>query len=226
MAQGARHASRPQDAAQGQPPAERRGVRRGERLARSHARPSRPGRPSRSGPGDDQASQPCRVHEHHPRPAGRRVQRSRRFPLRRRGLRVRQHRRRAHAPAAADGEVPGCRRANRREGNRRGQTGRQTRGLPGIASPHLFRRTGREIVARRGRRADSSSTRHAGLPPPDQRPGTRSPAETRRNRSCARRPIRGGHPTGAASDPCLAALPVPRGTRPGTERRRADPRAQ
>ena len=35
--------------------------------------------------------------------------------------------------------------------------------------PHLCRRTGREIVARCGCRADSSPTCYAGVPPPDQR---------------------------------------------------------
>ncbi len=99
----------------------------------------------RSGAGDDPASQPCRVHQHRPRPAGRRVQCRRRFPLRRRGLWVRQHRRRAHAPAAADGEVPGRCRANRRQGNRGGQTR--------IEASDSRRQTGSEILAGGSRRA-------------------------------------------------------------------------
>ena len=183
MAQSARACFAPARCRPKTTPGPRRGIRRGDRLAGSHARSSRPGRPARSGAGDDQASQPCRVHEHHPRPAGHRVQRRRRFPLRRRGLRVRQHRRRAHAPADADGEVSECGRANRRQGHRHGQAGRQSSGLSGIAAPDSFRRTGSELVARRGRRADSAATRHAGLPPPDRRRGTRPPAETGRNRS-------------------------------------------
>ena len=99
----------------------------GRRLDRSEpavARAAGRGEPRpRYGP----AAEPRRIRQHHPRSAGRSIQRRGRFPRRRRGLRLRQHRRRAHASAAADGEVPVRRRANRRQGRRPAEAHREAK---------------------------------------------------------------------------------------------------
>ena len=63
-------------------------------------------------------AQPDRVQQHHPRPGRRRFPTRRRLPQRRRRLRLRQHRRRPVAVAAAAGKIPRRRRKDRRQGHR------------------------------------------------------------------------------------------------------------
>ena len=64
------------------------------------------GGPQRPRPRHDPAAQPHRVQQHHPRPLRRGLQAGRGVSLRRRGLRLRQHRRRSLLPAGLAREVP------------------------------------------------------------------------------------------------------------------------
>ena len=109
------------DAARGQAAARARGGRAAvgwieSRLSKADCN----GRATRAG--SPPPAQPGRVQQHDPRPGRRRLPAGRRLPLRRRRLRLRQHRRRAVAAAAPDGEVPGRRRDDRRAGDRRRPT--------------------------------------------------------------------------------------------------------
>ena len=112
--------------------------------------------PPRSRPRHHPPAQPRRVQQHHPRPGRRRLPAGRRFPRRRRRLRLRQHRRRAVAVAAADGEVPGRRREDRREGVRArrrrasasvARARRRTRRRPGRSCERFASRAYRRPVA-------------------------------------------------------------------------------
>ena len=161
-------------------------------------------RTRRPGPGHHPPAQPRRVQQHDPRPGRRRLPPGRRLPLRRRRLRVRQHRRRPVAAAAPDGEIPGRRREDRRAGDRRPNSPGRRRSRPGRPRTWAERRgqspqgrragpgqhgrdRGHGHLARRRRRISSGSRRSASRPARSRR-GWRSGSTARRSGRSTSRP--------------------------------------
>ncbi len=109
--------------------------------------------------------EPGRVHEHDPRPARDRVPRRQELPHRRFRRRLRQHRRRPDGLAGPDGEVPVCRRADRRagDGGRAAAEAGRSRVQPALQEPPAARSEQRRSHAplrfRRRLRAASSACR-------------------------------------------------------------------
>ena len=165
--------------------------------------------------GDDPPAQPRRVQQHDPRPGRRRLPAGRRFPLRRRRLRLRQHRRRADAAADPDGEVPGRRRDDRREGDRGRPRRRPGQGeLPESHRRIIFR----DADSRRDR--TSAPARSSSGSPAGPTAGRSTPGEVgrlhpvRRPGAGGRRELRARHPARRRGGPGLAAVPLPRRARP------------
>ena len=129
--------------AAGRCPATRSGAaRRDDRLHRARLRAGRRLGEAGSRADDRAPAESQRVHQHHPRSAGRAIPRGEVLPGGRFRRRLRQHRRRAHGVASPDGALPGRRRAHRRMGDLHGDPRETDRGwLPGARPQDSPRRS-------------------------------------------------------------------------------------